>query len=59
VIILETAALNGISLLKIYTQSKIESFVLRLDMVTHICNPSYSGGRDMKDCSSRPDCGKN
>jgi hypothetical protein len=22
--------------------------------MTHICNPSYSGGRDQEDCSSKP-----
>jgi hypothetical protein len=22
--------------------------------VTHACNPSYSGGRDQEDCSSKP-----
>jgi hypothetical protein len=23
-------------------------------LVTHTCNPSYSGGRDKEDCSSKP-----
>jgi hypothetical protein len=23
-------------------------------LVAHACNPSYSGGRDQKDCSSKP-----
>jgi hypothetical protein len=26
----------------------------RLDTVAHACNPSYLGGRDQKDCGSRP-----
>jgi hypothetical protein len=24
-------------------------------LVDHTCNPSYSGGRDQEDCSSKPD----
>jgi hypothetical protein len=27
---------------------------LQLDMVTHACSPSYSGGRDQEDLSSMP-----
>jgi hypothetical protein len=27
-------------------------------MVVYSCNPSYSGGGDWKDCSSRPNPGK-
>jgi hypothetical protein len=24
-------------------------------LVAHICNPSYSGGKDQEDCGSKPD----
>jgi hypothetical protein len=27
--------------------------------VAHACNPSYSGGRDQEDCSSKPACANN
>jgi hypothetical protein len=34
---------------------KMEKNVQEL-LVAHACNPSYSGGRDQEDCSSKPAC---
>jgi hypothetical protein len=42
--------------IKIFTfkKKKEEEDVFGQVLVTHICNPSYSGGRDQEGCSSKP-----